>query len=124
MIVLFVNKRISPKSIGIFLGSAAGALGGFMVLALEALRITYGTSVLSWLISIYLYVYFFCGIASFFIKQFAFERGDMNAVAPAFYGVMVLYPSIAAYFVSNVTVQTSQIISYIGIGVSIALISM
>lgn len=124
MLVLFASKRMSEDRIGLFLGSSAGALGGFMVLALEALRINYGSNILSWFVSAYLYVYFFCGIASFFIKQFAFERGKMTAVAPSFYGLLVLYPSIASYFVSNMPVHASQLIAFGGISVAIVLISI
>lgn len=124
MLVLFASKRMSPERIGLFLGSAAGALGGFMVLALEALRMNYGPSVLNWFLSAYLYVYLFCGITSFLIKQFAFERGKMTAVAPSFYGLLVLYPSIAAYFVSNVPVRVPQLIAFGGISAAIVLISI
>lgn len=124
MLVLLGNRKLSAQHLGMFLGSAAGALGGFMVLCLDALRISHGSNFFGWAFSIYLYVYLFCGIASFMIKQFAFERGKMNAVAPTFYGFLVLYPSIATYFVSNVPLHSSQLFAYAGISVSIVLLSL
>ena len=48
----------------------------------------------------------------------------MTAVAPSFYGLLVLYPSIAAYFVSNVPVRVSQLIAFGGISAAIVLISI
>jgi drug/metabolite transporter (DMT)-like permease len=124
MLVLLANRKMTPAQVGIFLGSAAGALGGFMVLALEALRMTRGSDFMSWIFSPYLYVYIFCGISSFSIKQVAFERGRMAAVAPSFYGLLVLYPSIATYFVSSVPLHPQQILALLGISVSIILISL
>ncbi|MCX8014197.1 MAG: hypothetical protein N3A02_07905 [Rectinema sp.] len=119
MLVLLVMRRIGARKIGLFLGSAAGALGGFMVLVLEGLRLTHGSDFLSWIASPYLYVYIFCGVSSFLIKQVAFEKGDMNAVAPSFYGLLVLYPSIAAYFISEVSLQPLQVLAFGGIALSI-----
>jgi drug/metabolite transporter (DMT)-like permease len=124
MLMLLTSRRMRPKQVGIFLGSAAGALGGFQLLALEALRITHGADFLSWILSPYLYVYIFCGIASFFIKQVAFGRGKMTAVAPSFYGLLVLYPSIATYFVSEVPLHVPQLFAFAGISLSIVLISL
>jgi drug/metabolite transporter (DMT)-like permease len=124
MLMLFASRHMSPEQVGIFLGSAAGALGGFMVLALEALRVTHGPDVLSWFASAYLYVYIFCGISSFLIKQVAFERGKMTAVAPSFYGFLVLYPSIATYFVSELPLHVPQLFAFAGISLSIALLSL
>jgi len=124
MLMLFASRRMTPEQVGIFLGSAAGALGGFMVLALEALRINLGSDFLSWFLSAYLYVYIFCGISSFLIKQVAFERGKMTAVAPSFYGLLVLYPSITTYFVSEVPLHAPQIFAFAGISLSIVLISL
>ena len=119
MLVLLVMRRIGARQIGLFLGSAAGALGGFMVLVLEGLRLKHGSDFLSWIASPYLYVYIFCGISSFLIKQVAFEKGDMNAVAPSFYGLLVLYPSVAAYFVSAVLLHPLQVAAFGGIAISI-----
>lgn len=124
MFMLFASRRMNPKQVGVSLGSAAGALGGFMVLALEALRLSHGSHFLSWFVSAYLYVYIFCGISSFFIKQVAFERGKMTAVAPSFYGLLVLYPSIATYFVSELPLHLPQLFIFAGISLSIVLISL
>jgi hypothetical protein len=124
MLMLFASRRMSPEQAGISLGSAAGALGGFMVLALEALRLSHGSNFLSWLASAYLYVYIFCGISSFLIKQVAFERGKMTAVAPSFYGLLVLYPSIATYFVSELPLHLPQLFAFGGISLSIVLLSI
>lgn len=124
MFVLLANKNLSPRRLGILLGSAAGSLGGFMVLCLEALRISQGSHFLSWILSVYLYVYAFCGISSFMLKQFAFERGEMNSVAPSFYGLMVLYPSMVTYFISGVPLRVPQLFAYAGISISIVLLSM
>lgn len=119
MLVLLGMRRIGARQIGLFLGSAAGALGGFMVLVLEGLRLNHGSDFLSWVASPYLYVYIFCGVSSFLIKQVAFEKGDMNAVAPSFYGLLVLYPSVAAYFVSAVAMHPVQLAAFGGIALSI-----
>ncbi len=124
MLVLLGNRKLSAQHLGMFLGSAAGALGGFMVLCLDALRINHGSDFFGWVLSIYLYVYLFCGASSFMIKQFAFEKGRMNAVAPTFYGFMVLYPSIATYFVSKVPLHAQELFAYAGISVSILLLSI
>lgn len=124
MLMLLVSRHMSPEWVGISLGSAAGALGGFMVLALEALRINIGTDFLNWFLSAYLYVYIFCGISSFLIKQVAFERGKMTAVAPSFYGFLVLYPSISTYFVSELPLHAAQLFAFAGISVSIIMISL
>lgn len=124
LLALLLVSRMGPNMTGVALGSVAGSLGGFMVLVIEALRRTEGTASLEWFLSPYLYVYLFCGIASFMIKQVAFERGNMNAVAPSFYGFLVIYPSIAAYFVSGLAFSLEQAGAFILIAVSIAMLAL
>jgi len=104
---------------GLLLGISAGSFAGFMVLAMAALKMTEGAFSLHWLASPYFYVYFFCGIASFLVSQFAFRRGKMNTFAPSYYGLAVLYPAIAAYFVSGIAVVPFQLVGFAGIAVSI-----
>ena len=115
----FSLQRKWHISEGLLLGISAGSFSGFMVLAMAALKLTEAAFSLHWLLSPYFYIYFFCGIASLFISQFAFRRGKMSAFAPSYYGVAVLYPSIAAYFVSGIAVVPFQLVGLAGIVVSI-----
>jgi drug/metabolite transporter (DMT)-like permease len=124
-IVIIINlKRIPKKLIGLSLGAIAGALGGFMVLALQALRHKEGQAFSAWIFSPYLYLYIICGISSFSLKQVAFEKGHMNSVAPSFYGMMVLWPSAAAYLIFLTPIVPAQTISFFMIVLSVSILTI
>jgi hypothetical protein len=80
------------------MGAASGALGGFMVLPMRILQGA-GLSLGAWFATPWIYLYVLAGISAFVYSQKAYARGSLGQVAPAFYGMQVLWPAIASYAV-------------------------
>lgn len=124
LVIVYGLRRIPKRVIGVSLGAIAGSLAGFMVLALQALRLEEGHSLVEWALSPYLYIYLFCGISSFALKQVAFEKGYMNSVAPSFYGMMVLWPSATAYLIFLTPIVPAQTLSFFLIVLSVGILAV
>ena len=99
--------------------AGAGAFSGFMVLAMDGLRSIASGGFSDWLRSPFLYLYVAAGIAAFAVNQIAYGKGSMASVAPAFYGMQVLWPAICAYFVSGAAFDALQALSFVVIALSI-----
>lgn len=99
--------------------AGAGAFSGFMVLAMDGLRSIASGGFGDWLRSPFLYLYVAAGIAAFAVNQIAYGKGSMASVAPAFYGMQVLWPAICAYFVSGAAFDALQALSFVVIALSI-----
>jgi drug/metabolite transporter (DMT)-like permease len=88
-------KRFAP-----LFAAVSGCFGGYMVVAMRALQLDAGAAISAgWLASPYLYAFLLCGFGGFSIVQLAYKDGEMSSVAPALYGMQVLWPALASYFV-------------------------
>ena len=70
-----------------------------MVFPLRALQVAASPGVAGWLSSPYFYAFLAAGCSSMIFIQAAYKDGEMAAVAPALYGMQVLWPALASYFV-------------------------
>lgn len=104
------RKRGAVLATGI--AAAAGALGGSMLLSLGALGLASGSPSLGWLASPYLYSYLVGGISAFGLVQIAYKDGSMSSTAPAYYGLQVLWPALASYFVFGVPFDPFQFLAF------------
>lgn len=98
--------------------AAAGGLGGFMVLPLRLLQ-TGGGTIADWLYRPWLYLYLAAGIGSFALVQLAYRAGRMERVAPAFYGMQVLWPALASLVVFGGAPNPVQLLAFALIALSV-----
>jgi drug/metabolite transporter (DMT)-like permease len=115
--------RLKGPRLAASLAAVSGCLGGFMVFPLRALQVDASPGIAGWLASPYLYALFAAGISSLFLIQAAYKDGEMAAVAPAFYGMQVLWPALASYFVFGAKFLPIQTAAFVLVGVCVAVIA-
>jgi drug/metabolite transporter (DMT)-like permease len=110
-------------SLAASLAAVSGCLGGFMVFPLRALQVDAGPGIAGWLASPYLYALLAASASSLVMIQAAYKDGEMAAVAPAFYGMQVLWPALASYFVFGAKFLPIQTAAFALVGVCVAVIA-
>ncbi len=117
------RRRRGPR-LAVLLAAASGCFGGYMVVAMRALQIDAGASVsIAWLASPYLYAFLVCGFGGFSIVQLAYKDGEMARVAPALYGMQVLWPALASYFVFGSPFVALQAAAFALVAIGVAAIA-
>jgi drug/metabolite transporter (DMT)-like permease len=104
VVLLFARARDGRRGLAGRLAplfaAASGCFGGYMVVTLRALQLNASDAVsAAWLASPYLYAFLLCGFGGFSVVQLAYKDGQMSSIAPALYGMQVLWPALASYFV-------------------------
>jgi drug/metabolite transporter (DMT)-like permease len=117
------RRRLKGPRLAATLASFSGCLGGFMVFPLRALQVDAGPGILGWLASPYLYAFLAAGFSSFVLIQAAYKDGEMAAVAPAYYGMQVLWPALASYFVFGAKFLPAQTAAFALVAVCVAMIA-
>lgn len=120
---LAVFERSGRPSPATAFAAAAGAFSGFMVLAMDGLKALAAGGLAGWVGSPFLYLYIAAGVGAFAVNQIAYRKGSMAAVAPAFYGMQVLWPALCAYFVTGAAFDAPQALAFIAIAASIIIMS-
>lgn len=115
------RRRGRSEGLATLIGGLAGALGGFMLLPLKLLGLETGLG--AWLSAPWLWLYLVAGLASFSIVQLAYKDGSMRRVAPAYYGLQVLWPALSALFVFGLTFDALQLLGLAIIGLCVVLIA-
>lgn len=103
--------------------AVSGCLGGFMVFPLRALQVAAAPGISGWLASPYFYAFLVSGSSSLALIQTAYKDGEMAAVAPAFYGVQVLWPALASYFVFGAKFYPAQTAAFAAVAACVAIIA-
>jgi drug/metabolite transporter (DMT)-like permease len=99
-LLVAARARRPGAALAPFLAGVSGCFAGYMVVPMRALQLTAGESVsAAWLSSPYLYAFLVCGFGGFSFVQLAYKDGEMSRIAPALYGMQVLWPALASYFV-------------------------
>jgi Protein of unknown function (DUF803). len=122
VVVVFRGKLEGPRHATI-LAAISGALGGFMIFPLRALQIDAGVGLSGWLASPYLYLYLGAGIASFVLVQLAYKDGELASVAPALYGMQVLWPALATHFIFGAEFNPAQTAAFLLVAICVAFIA-
>jgi len=122
LLLVFRSRLKGPRHAAI-LGAISGCLGGFMVFPLRALQVDAGTGILGWLASPYLYAYFAAGLGSFILIQLAYKDGEMSAIAPALYGMQVLWPALGSHFVFGAKFFPAQTAAFVLVAICVAAIA-
>ncbi len=123
LLALAARRRRKGPATAVALAAVAGSLGGFMVLSLAALRLVGGARPLLWFGTPYIYVYLVAGIGAFSLVQLAYKDGRMSSVAPAYYGMQVLWPALASYFVFASPFDPIQGAAFAAVALCVAAIS-
>lgn len=122
-IVLLIRMKRTGRGLAVIIAGIAGCIGGYTVLSMRAVQLVAGSNIWAWFLTPYLYTYLVSGIASFLIIQVAYKDGEMQAVAPAYYGMQVIWPAVAAYFVLGSTFDLLQALAFVCVAFSIVMIS-
>jgi drug/metabolite transporter (DMT)-like permease len=122
-LVLALRAKKKGKGLAVLIAAVSGALGGYMVLAMRAVQLASGAHFLAWFTTPYLYIYLASGLVSFSLVQFAYKDGEMQSVAPAYYGMQVLWPAIASYAVLGFPFDPIQASAFVGIAFCIVMIA-
>jgi drug/metabolite transporter (DMT)-like permease len=118
-----LRRRLKGHGLAAALASVSGCLGGFMIFPLRALQFTAGEGIGAALVSPYLYAYLAAGFSGFVLIQAAYKNGEMAAVAPAYYGLQVLWPALGSYFVFGARFLPAQTAAFALIAVCVAVIA-
>jgi drug/metabolite transporter (DMT)-like permease len=94
-----LRGRFKGPGMAAAMAAVAGCFGGFMVFPMRAFQLTAGAGLAGTFASPYLYVWILAGFASFALTQLAYKGGEMSTVAPALYGMQVLWPALGSYAV-------------------------
>jgi drug/metabolite transporter (DMT)-like permease len=122
LLVVFRGRFKGPR-LGAILAAISGCLAGFMVFPLRALQLDAGEGILGWLASPYLYAYLAAGISSFILIQLAYKDGEMSAVAPALYGMQVLWPALGSHFVFGARFVPVQTAAFVLVAICVVVIA-
>jgi drug/metabolite transporter (DMT)-like permease len=115
--------RLKGPRLAAAIAAVSGCLGGFMVFPLRALQVAAAPSLSGWLSSPYFYAFLAAGSSSLALIQTAYKDGEMAAVAPAFYGLQVLWPAMASYFVFGAKFYPAQTAAFAAVAVCVAAIA-
>ena len=122
--VLFALRgRFRGPRLAAALAAVAGCLGGFMVFPLRALQVAAEEGIAGAIASPYLYTFLAAGLAGFVLTQAAYKDGEMAAVAPAYYGMQVLWPALASYFVFGAMFLPAQTAAFALVAACVAMIA-
>ena len=116
-------ERKGDRALALLFAAVAGSCGGYMVLPMRALQLAAGGEVARWLSTPYPYLFLAGGIGGFVHVQVAYREGEMASVAPLYYGLQVLWPALASYFVFSSPFDPLQAAAFLAIAAAIALIS-
>lgn len=87
-----------------------GGIGDGLAIVLINLGVKeFGTSIMGYITSPYLYIYVFIGFATATALQFAYKNGEMVLIAPLQTSVNIIYPIICSYFVFDVPLSPVQL---------------
>ncbi len=116
-----LNNGSMPALINVIIPSiTSGAMAGFMVIAMKLLQLDKGQNLsISYLSSLYLYLFLLNGLISFIAIQIAYKNGSMIMIAPLQYGFTVLYPIIASLFLFPVNSSFVESLDIIALTISI-----
>jgi drug/metabolite transporter (DMT)-like permease len=123
-IALFAARgRLKGPRLAATLAAVSGSLGGFMLFPLRALQVDALPGLAGWLASPYLYAFLAAGFSSFVLIQAAYKDGEMSAVAPAFYGMQVLWPAVGSHLVFGAKFFPAQTAAFALVALCVAVIA-
>lgn len=122
-LLLALRGRLKGPRLAAWIAAASGALGGFMIFPMRAVQLAIGSGFAGIVSSPYLYAYLVAGAASFVLAQVAYKDGEMATVAPALYGLQVLWPAIGSIFVFGTPFRAAQAVAFAAVGLCVAAIA-
>lgn len=105
------SKFTDKKAKAILFACFGGIGDGLAVVLINLCVKEFGTSVMGYLTSPYLYIYVFIGIATATSLQFAFKNGELVMVAPIQSSINIIYPIICSYFIFNLPINNIQVVT-------------
>jgi drug/metabolite transporter (DMT)-like permease len=115
--------RFKGPRLAAAIAAASGAVGGFMLFPMRAIQVAAAPGIWGALASPYLYAYLAAGAWSFILIQAAYKDGEMAAVAPALYGMQVLWPAIGSHYVFGAPFRPAQSAAFVGVALCVAAIA-
>lgn len=104
------------------LAAVGGSFSGYMVLPMRAIQIAAGDRPAAWLGTPFPYLFLAGGLGGFAFAQLAYKEGEMSSVAPAFYGMQVLWPALASYLAFAAPLDPAQALAFAAIAACVVLV--
>jgi len=120
-VLLLARRRRRGGAIAVAIGATAGALAGYMILPLKLLGAASGLA--AWIFAPWLWLYALSGLFSVAIVQAAYKDASMKRVAPAFYGLQVLWPALASTLAFGLPLDPWQGLAFAGIALCVLAIA-
>jgi drug/metabolite transporter (DMT)-like permease len=122
--ILFALRfRYKGPRLAAALAAISGCLGGFIVFPIRAFQVSAWSGIEGILASPYPYAFLIAGFVSFVLIQTAYKDGEMASVAPAFYGMQVLWPALGSYFVFGAAFLPIQAAAFAVVALCVAFIA-
>jgi len=122
-LLLALRGRLKSPRLAAGIAASSGALGGFMIFPMRAIQVAAAPGIAGFLSSPYLYAYLIAGVTSFLLVQVAYKDGEMVTVAPALYGMQVLWPAVGSIIVFGAAFRPAQAAAFVAVAVCVAFIS-
>ncbi len=114
------RTRRRSAVLAILLAAGSGAFGGYMNLPMKAVQ-TGGLDLSSRIFFVGLYIV--AGVLSFFLIQYAYKDGAMSSVSPAMYGLQVLWPALASFWVFKSVFDPVQVVALAAIALGVFMVA-
>jgi probable blue pigment (indigoidine) exporter len=122
-VLLALRQRFKGTRFAVGIAASSGALGGFMMFPMRAVQVAADPSLAGIIVSPYFYSYLLAGATSFILIQAAYKDGEMSTVAPALYGMQVLWPAVGSIFVFGAEFRPAQAAAFVLVAFCVAAIA-
>jgi drug/metabolite transporter (DMT)-like permease len=117
---MLLRRRKPSRELAILFAVSSGAFGGYMNLPMKAVQ-SGGLDIATLVFFVGLYIV--AGALSFVLIQFAYKDGEMSAVSPAMYGLQVLWPALASFWVFRSLFDPVQVLALVAIALGVLMIA-
>ncbi len=114
--------RLGGEYYALAFAAAAGALEGFVIVLIRALRIRHGDDIAAYFLSPYLYMYLAASVSVIVFLQIAYSHGRISKTSPVLWSSQIIYPVAISYVAFSVPLVPAQLAAFAGILASVAVI--
>jgi len=107
--------RIAGRQRAVFLAAVSGVSTGMIVVLMRTLVQAFGTRVVDYFGSPYLYLYLGFSLLAFLALQFAFKLDSLMRTGPVQYAASILYPALCSALVFGNPVRPVQVAAIVAI---------
>lgn len=111
LLVPAFSYMVSRKVKAVLFATFGGIGDGLAIVLSNLMTKEFGTEVMKYVTSPYIYIFVFIGIATAVSLQFAYKNGEMVLIAPLQTSLNIIYPIICSYLVFDMPLKATQVVS-------------